>query len=64
MLVRLTPSAVSRLDAAEVERRGGLRLSLSGWSVEDRARFAELLTRFVDREDLADAVASLSHRPA
>ena len=62
--VRLTPAAVARLDAAEVERRGGLRQSLSGWSLEDRTRFADLLTRFVDREDLADAVEALSQRHA
>ncbi len=60
VLVQLTSSARSLLDAAEVDRRGRLRSGLCGWSAGDRTTFADLLTRFVNRDDLAADVARLT----
>jgi DNA-binding MarR family transcriptional regulator len=51
-LVRLTPQAVARLDAADADRRARLRELLADWPADDRYEFARLLSRFVHRPDL------------
>jgi DNA-binding MarR family transcriptional regulator len=51
-LVRLTPQAVARLDAADADRRARLRELLADWPAADRYEFARLLSRFVHRPDL------------
>jgi DNA-binding MarR family transcriptional regulator len=58
--VRLSDHAVKLLDDAEHERRGRLRDGLQDWSPSDRATFVRLLSRFVQRDDLASQVAALS----
>ena len=60
-LVRLSPRAVELLDDAEIERRGKLRDGLQDWSPADRATFARLLSRFVQRDDLAATVAAITY---
>lgn len=60
-LVRLSPRAVALLDDAEVERRGKLRDGLQDWTPADRATFARLLSRFVQRDDLAATVAAITY---
>lgn len=60
-LVRASPRAVELLEDAEVERRGKLRDGLQDWSPSDRATFVRLLSRFVQRDDLAATVAAISH---
>jgi len=59
-LVRLSARAVDLLDDAEVERRGKLRDGLQDWSPSDRATFVRLLSRFVQRDDLAATVAAIT----
>lgn len=59
VVVQLTTRAEDLLDAADTERRGCLRDSLDGWSAPERATFAELLSRFVERPDLAHDIACL-----
>jgi len=51
-LVRLTPQAVARLDAADADRRTRLRELLADWPADERYEFARLLSRFVHRPDL------------
>ncbi|HMH94276.1 MAG TPA: hypothetical protein VK586_24735 [Streptosporangiaceae bacterium] len=51
-LVRLTPHAVARLDAADADRRSRLRELLADWPAAERYEFARLLSRFVHRPDL------------
>jgi DNA-binding MarR family transcriptional regulator len=63
-LVRLSPQAVELLDDAEVERRGKLRDGLQDWSPTDRETFARLLSRFVQRDDLAAHVAAITYAHA
>jgi len=60
-LVRLSARAVDLLDDAEVERRGKLRDGLQDWSPSDRATFVRLLSRFVQRDDLAATVAAITY---
>ena len=60
-LVRLSPRAVELLDEAEVERRGKLRDGLQDWSPTDRETFVRLLSRFVQRDDLAAHVAAITY---
>lgn len=60
-LVRLSPHAVELLDEAELERRGKLRDGLQDWSPADRETFVRLLSRFVQRDDLAAHVAAITH---
>jgi DNA-binding MarR family transcriptional regulator len=60
-LVRLSPRAVQLLDDAEVERRGKLRDGLQDWSPTDRETFVRLLSRFVQRDDLAAHVAAITY---
>jgi DNA-binding MarR family transcriptional regulator len=62
LLVRLTPQAVARLDAAETERRRRLRAVLADWPAADRQAFARLLTRFVDRPALDAELTSAVSR--
>jgi DNA-binding MarR family transcriptional regulator len=52
-LVRLTPRAVARMDAADADRRARLRELLADWPEADRYEFARLLSRFVHRPDLS-----------
>lgn len=59
--VHLSPRAVELLHEAEVERRGKLRDSLQDWSPSDRATFVRLLSRFVQRDDLAATVAAITY---
>jgi DNA-binding MarR family transcriptional regulator len=61
VLVRLSARADELLDAAEVERRGKLRDGLMDWSPADRATFVRLLSRFVQRDDLATHVAAITY---
>jgi DNA-binding MarR family transcriptional regulator len=51
-LVRITPHAVARLDAADADRRSRLRELLADWPADERYEFARLLSRFVHRPDL------------
>ncbi|WP_296607047.1 MarR family transcriptional regulator [Nocardioides sp.] len=60
-LVHLSARAVELLDDAEVERRGKLRDGLQDWSPSDRATFVRLLSRFVQRDDLAATVAAITY---
>jgi DNA-binding MarR family transcriptional regulator len=60
-LVRLTPRAVGLLEEAEVERRGKLRDGLQDWSPADRETLVRLLSRFVQRDDLAAHVAAITY---
>ncbi len=60
-LVHLSARAVELLDDAEVERRGKLRDGLQDWSPSDRAAFVRLLSRFVQRDDLAATVAAITY---
>jgi DNA-binding MarR family transcriptional regulator len=61
VLVRLSPRADEVLDDAEVERRGKLRDGLQDWSPSDRETFVRLLSRFVQRDDLATHVAAITY---
>ncbi len=61
VLVRLSPRADELLDEAEVERRGKLRDGLLDWSTTDRETFVRLLSRFVQRDDLASHVAAITY---
>jgi DNA-binding MarR family transcriptional regulator len=61
VLVRLSDRADALLDDAEVERRGKLRDGLMDWSPGDRATFVRLLSRFVERDDLAAHVAAITY---
>lgn len=61
VLVRLSPRADELLDDAEVERRGKLRDGLLDWSPTDRETFVRLLSRFVQRDDLAAHVAAITY---
>jgi DNA-binding MarR family transcriptional regulator len=61
VLVRLSPRADELLDEAEVERRGKLRDGLLDWSPTDRETFVRLLSRFVQRDDLATHVAAITY---
>lgn len=61
VLVRLSPRADELLDDAEVERRGKLRGGLLDWSPSDRETFVRLLSRFVQRDDLATHVAAITY---
>lgn len=51
-VVRLTPEAVARLDAAETERRRRLHGVLADWPPAERDTFARLLTRFAEQPAL------------
>jgi DNA-binding MarR family transcriptional regulator len=61
VLVRLSARADEVLDDAEVERRGKLRDGLQDWSPSDRETFVRLLSRFVQRDDLATHVAAITY---
>lgn len=58
VLVRLTPKAVAKLDAADAERRTRLHSLLADWPAEDRHDFARLLSRFVHRPDLGSEITA------
>ena len=60
LLVGLTQDVVEPLELAEVERRGRMLDRLMDWSPEDRQHLARLLSRFVDRDDLAAQVAAMT----
>ncbi|WP_121256365.1 hypothetical protein [Nocardioides ferulae] len=60
LLVGVSAAASEPLELAEVERRGRMLDSLMDWPLEDRQHLARLLSRFVDRDDLAAQVAALS----
>ena len=57
-LVRLTPQAVARLDAADADRRTRLRELLADWPADERYEFARLLSRFVHRPDLSAEIGA------
>ena len=58
--VHLTPTASEALGLAACVRRGKILDALQDWTTEDRETFTRLLARFVQRDDLAAQVASLS----
>jgi len=60
VVVRLSAQAVELLDLAESERRGRLLDSLADWTPDERETFVRLLSKFVQRDDLAVHVAALS----